>query len=335
MRQKLTVSVSELVGTNYDIGVELGKSRQDDMQFHFLRDLTSNMDVHEAKSMMKKYSFSLLDEIKGVAIGLNIDFDTAIRMYSGYNLTFPSMGCTAYADSFYVRNYDFSPALYDARIVFAKPTSGYASVGFSQQVVGRLDGMNEHGLVVGLHLVNEKNTQKGFIGTTIVRLVLDQCRNVEEARKFLSEIPHSHCYNYSLLDREGNKCVMEASPKEQIVMTAAKLMCANHFEAASLKTHNRENSNGSRQRKGHLQHILYQLNTPEKAYQLFNDEKSPLFFTHYKQYFGTLHTVVYIPETLEIMVGIGGDAEPVRYSFKEWLEGKALERQTIIGSIEN
>ncbi|MFJ3389985.1 MULTISPECIES: carcinine hydrolase/isopenicillin-N N-acyltransferase family protein [unclassified Lysinibacillus] len=55
-----------------------------------------------------------------------------------------------------MRDYDFRPTLYDGRLVFSHPINGYASVGFSQQIIGRLDGMNECGLVVGLHFVNNE-----------------------------------------------------------------------------------------------------------------------------------------------------------------------------------
>lgn len=333
MRQKLTVNIVELVGTNINIGIEQGKNVQDDKQYHLLRSSTTKVDSNEAISIIKQYSDGFLDEINGVGKGLNIDFDTAVRMYSGYNLTFPSMGCTAFADKYYVRNYDFSPELYDARLVFFKPTVGYASVGFSQQVVGRLDGINEHGLVIGLHLVNEKHSKTGLTGTTIVRLVLDQCRNVLEAIDIISDLPHSHCYNFSLLDRDGNKCVIEATPEEKVVRKSLPVMCTNHFEATKLADKNRIYINGSIQRKEHLQRFQSKSYTPEEAYRQFNDESSPLFYTNYQQYFGTLHTVVYIPESLEILVGIGGNAELTRYSFKDWLEGKCIDNQQIIGSI--
>ncbi|WP_010097821.1 C45 family autoproteolytic acyltransferase/hydolase [Ornithinibacillus scapharcae] len=334
MRKKLKVNIVELVGDNITIGIKLGKRIPFDKQFHLLRSLATNVDVNEATSVIKRYSTGLLDEIKGVATGLNMDMETAIKMYSGYHLTFPSMGCTAFADSYYVRNYDFSPELYDARVIFSKPTVGFASVGFGQQVVGRLDGMNEHGLVIGLHLVNQNHAQKGIIGTSIVRLVLERCRNTEEAIQLIADIPHSHCYNFSLLDREGHSCVIEATPVEQVVMKESEVMCTNHFETVRLTAYNRNDIGGSRQRKAHLQSFLSQSYTPEEAFKKFNHENSPLFYKNYHQYFGTLYTVVYIPDSLEVMVGIGGNAKAVKFPFKDWLEGSKLERHTIIGSID-
>src|SRR5690625_5594722 len=100
-----------------------------------------------------------------------------MKYIRGYNATFPVIGCTTFAnDSFYVRNYDLSPELYDGRFVFSHSKESYASVGFSEHIIGRLDGMNEKGLVVGLHLVNQFVREKGLMATTIVRMILDQDR---------------------------------------------------------------------------------------------------------------------------------------------------------------
>lgn len=109
-----------------------------------------HVDPDRAIRLLTENSAGIFDEIQGLAHGLGIDLNTAIKVYSGYDVAFPNMGCTALAeDSYYVRNYDFSPDFYDARFVCCNPEYGYASVGFSQQIVGRLDGMNEKGLVIG------------------------------------------------------------------------------------------------------------------------------------------------------------------------------------------
>src|SRR5699024_9863565 len=151
------------MGSYYQMGMIQGKKwEQDDETFSFVQSMTKDSDARTARRGLEKVAPFLLEELQGLADGLGMSRDTIIRMYSGYDVSFPSMGCTVFANNnFYVRNYDFSPVLYDARFVFSRPNNGYASAGFSEQVVGRLDGMNEKGLVVGLHLVNEKQCQSG------------------------------------------------------------------------------------------------------------------------------------------------------------------------------
>ncbi|TKI53398.1 hypothetical protein FC756_24325 [Lysinibacillus mangiferihumi] len=90
---------------------------------------------------MRHVSPNLLQELKGLTFGLEQQYETIIKMYSGYNMIFPNMRCTSFVhNGKYVRNYDFSPVMYEARLVFSKRSKGYASVGFSQQIIGRLDG---------------------------------------------------------------------------------------------------------------------------------------------------------------------------------------------------
>ena len=73
--------------------------------------------------------------------------------------------------------------------------------------------------------------------------------------------------------------------------------------------------------------------TPISAYHIFNDENSPLFFKHYQEYFGTLHTVVYCPESMDVIIGIGGDYNPFELSFDEWLAGKGRLTGMLEGQI--
>ena len=74
---------------------------------------------------------------------------------------------------------------------------------------------------------------------------------------------------------------------------------------------------------------------PMAAYRLFNDEESPLFFNHYEEFFGTLHTVVYCPKDLSVIIGIGGNCTPYVFSFYDWLEGVGGVPEVMEGFIVN
>ncbi|MBY6269192.1 C45 family autoproteolytic acyltransferase/hydolase [Parageobacillus thermoglucosidasius] len=335
--EELVIKVIELKGSYYQIGFEQGRQLKSKIFADInALDCVSNKKFQflKTKKLLEKFSPNLLKELRGLAKGLNMSLNAAIERYSGYDVSFPKMGCTTLVqDSYYVRNYDFSPTIYDARLVFVRPIDGYASVGFSQQIIGRLDGMNEKGLVIGLHFVNHMHNQEGFIATTIVRMILDQCASTEEAIELITKVPHGFCYNYSITDFNGNSVIIEASPQQQIIKYAHPLICTNHFESEELKQKNRAEIQGSIKRKQYLQALLEEKLEPSSAFHHFNSEKSPLFFDDYKNYFGTLHTVLYSPKDLNVVIGVGKNSDPFIFSFKEWLEGSLRLPKTISGRI--
>lgn len=331
--EELTIRVVELQGSYFEQGLKQSEEIKS-TQLSLLETLSSNSNVKKAKEILKAISPNLLEELRGLANGLNMELDTVIRLYSGYDISFPSMGCTAFInDDYYVRNYDFSPELYDARLVFSQPIDGYASVGFSQQMIGRLDGMNEKGLVVGLHFVNNEDKEEGFIATTIVRLLLNQCACIEEAIDLISTIPHGFCYNYSITDQSGRGVLVEASPQKQFVSFGNPLICTNHFDSQALREKNRKGIQESVKRKEYINSLLTKGLSPLAAYHHFNDGGSPLFYKYYKEYFGTLHTVVYLPKDLSIIVGVGENSEPIILSLRGYLDGTCNLPKVIKGRI--
>lgn len=331
--EELVVRIVELKGNYYQFGLEQSKEL---ISSSILEQMTISSNLQKAKEIIRNISPKLLLELKGLADGLEMDLDTVIKCFSGYDVNFPEMGCTTLVrDGYYVRNYDFSPELYDARLVFCNPKNGYASVGFSQQIIGRLDGMNEKGLVVGLHFVNNEHKEEGFIATTIVRMLLEQCGNIAEAIKLITNIPHGYCYNYSITDPSGKSVIVEASPERQVVNFINPLICTNHFDSEVLQEKNRLGIQGSVKRKNYVNSLLVKELSLMSAYRHFNDDNSPLFFKHYKEYFGTLHTVVYLPRDLSLITGIGENSEPMMFSLKEFMEGMLILPENIKGMISS
>jgi predicted choloylglycine hydrolase len=335
--EELVVRIVQLRGNYYQFGFDQGKELMSlPILDHLneLKNLTQNSDVQRAKEMLKYHSPNLLEELEGLANGLGMELDETIKLFSGYDVMFPEMGCTTLIhDGYYVRNYDFSPDMYDARLVFTKPIEGYVSVGFSQQVLGRLDGMNEKGIVVGLHFVNNEYRAEGFIATTIVRMLLEHCANIEEAMAYITQIPHGYCYNYSITDRSGKSIRVEASPQQQIFHFEYPLICTNHFETESLRGKNKMGIQGSVQRKEYVNSLLTENLTQMSAYHYFNDKNSKVFLKHYKEFLGTLHTVVYSPKDLSIYIGVGENCKPTVFSLKEYMEEISILPKYIKGTI--
>lgn len=118
----------------------------------------------------------------------------------------------------------------------------YASVGSSELLTGHLDGMNQHGLITGLHLVRMSPRFPGLSCVLIVRLILDQCSTTAEAITLLRQLPLAMQYNYSLLDASGVAAVVEAAPGSVAVRAGPWLACTNHLQSTLLRPWNRHSA---------------------------------------------------------------------------------------------
>src|SRR5699024_4500772 len=157
--------------------------------------------------------------------------------FGGYRLEYMPSGCSIYMNPDYmIRNYDYHPKTYEGRYTVFQPSDyGYAVIGPSQRITGRMDGMNEKGLVMGYNFMHRKKPGDGFICSMIGRIVLENCATVEEAITMLKEIPHRHSFSYTVLDKNEKTYIVEATPRS--VEVRQSHACTNHFEL--LKSENR------------------------------------------------------------------------------------------------
>lgn len=99
----------------------------------------------------------------------------------------------------------------DLRFVTTRVSGRAAHVGFSLLFFGRMDGFNEHGLVVtmsaGAPMV--KVQEDGVRFWAVIRTLLDRCHNVEEALEVLAAIPISFNLNLLLADKSGQAALVE------------------------------------------------------------------------------------------------------------------------------
>lgn len=121
------------------------------------------------------------------------------------------------------------------------------------------------------------------------------CADVEEAIHILKEIPHAASYNYSLLDQKGQFAIVEASPGAvAVIKNQTLLSCVNNFRTEEMLSYNRSNQNSSFQRLRGLQSIDENM-AEKQVHKWFSDPCSPMFFTDYERFFGTLYTISFVP----------------------------------------
>jgi predicted choloylglycine hydrolase len=265
-------------------------------------------NIRNEERQYAKFSPALWDEIGGLADGLGIPMERAVVYFGNSGLRPATGGCSAaMSPGVYGRNYDYKPRHYDARFALIQASGSHASIGASENLTGRLDGMNAHGLAIGLHLVRTRPKYPGLSCAVIVRIILDQCATTAEAVALLRRLPHAMAYNYSLLDAHDSAAVVEAVPGSVAVRTGPWMACTNHFQSPLLRSLNR--------RPAHSQGRLPPLEawaagglSTEEMFTALNRSTSPAFHHGYRQGAGTLHTIVGEPAKKRILIGIGGDA---------------------------
>ena len=310
----------------------------------FLRSKTARFpwwfNIKTEQRVFAKFAPALWEELSGLADELGIAMERAAYWFGNDGLRPPIGACSAVMTAgVYGRNYDFRPRFYGARFILLQASGSYASIGSSHQLTGRLDGMNEHGLMIGLHRVKKSPRFPGLSADLIVRMILDQCSTTTEAVATLRQLPHAMQYNYSLLDATGIAAVIEASPGAVAVRTGAWLACTNHFQSALLRPLNhRRRAEHSQQRLPPLEAWASGGLGAEEIFTALNRSTSPAFHHGYVGGAGTLHTIVGEPAKKRLLIGIGGDAAALEedmldVSFDRWLAGEDLPISQLQGQL--
>jgi predicted choloylglycine hydrolase len=330
------VNVVQCRGTPYEVGrAQARLFAMTPKGRAFLRSRTTRFpwwfDIRAEQIMFARCAPVLWEELAGLADELGISMERAAFRFGNDGMRPPIGACSAAMTlDVYGRNYDYRPRYYGAQFTLLQARGSHASIGSTHQLTGRLDGMNEHGLMIGLHQVRKSPRFPGLSADLIVRMILDQCATTAEAVERLRQLPHAMQYNYSLLDASGVASVVEAGAGAVAARTGPWLACTNHFQSVLLRPLN------DRRRAANSQHRLPPLEawasgglSAEQMFTALNRSTSPAFFHGYLRGTGTLHTIVGEPAKRRLLIGIGGDAAALEedmldVNFDRWLAGEDL-----------
>jgi predicted choloylglycine hydrolase len=328
------VDILQIRDTSYTIGKKIGAFYAGNSILNQFKQLSaSHTNYQEIQDLFSSFAPHLLDELEGIADGIGIQPLQAASFYSGYNMQRPqALGCSALVNhAAYVRNYDFTPDLYDHCLSFLSPTDVYGSIGYNLQLIGRHEGVNEKGLVIGLHFVSNQGFSKGLAAWTAVRIALDTCATTNQVIELFKLLPHASCYNFSVGDANGHHVVLEITPNTVYVRTSdTGLVCTNHF--VQTEKYNREDVTSTRARYSFLSAQRTALMNQTDLFKLFADPASPLFFDDYDNLFGTLHTFAYSFETKRLITSLAQGAL-LDINASDWFSGKNLSKKAIYGYI--
>ncbi|MFG6115286.1 C45 family autoproteolytic acyltransferase/hydrolase [Halobacillus sp. MO56] len=334
--KKIHSDILQFRGTHYDFGYKQGELLRDSLTVKNrekqwkVRIPRFTVEEAEVKAAITKFAPGVWAELEGLRDSLDWPMERIMKEFGGYRVNYQKSGCSILTGTnYFVRNYDYQPKTYEGRYVFFQPTDqGYAIAGPSQRITGRMDGMNEKGLVMGYNFMHRKKPGLGFICCMIGRLVLESCADVAEAIAMLKDIPHRHSFSYIVYDRSGETYVIEASPRGVEVRKSA--ICTNHFEI--MKHENRNHLVDSYKRMNAMEQ-----GETEKAYDAFrlmNDTDKGVFSKKYKSWAGTIHTSAYLPHDMIAWFALGGDQEPVELDFGKWLKGEDIAMNRITGEVD-
>ena len=331
--------VFQFRGTHYDFGYMQGQQLKNspilpnrERQWRKRENRHFIVDPETSMNMLRKIAPQVLDEIQGLADALELDITEAFKKFGGYYLELTRSGCSIFTGKdFFVRNYDSHPRGYEGRYIFYQPTDqGYAFMGPTMQITGRIDGMNEKGLVIGYNFTHTKKSADGFMCSMIARLVLETCADTDEAVALLKDIPHRHSFSYVVQDSRGIPYVIEASPRNVAVRQSN--ICTNHFHM--LHEENRYRQEESLQREQNIMNKQQNTSKPYEAFKIMNSLNEGIASTKYDASAGTIHTSVYMPKELKALFVIGLDRKPVIFDFNKWLQGKDINITKIKGELE-
>lgn len=331
--------VIQFKGNHYDFGIMQGELLLEgnllpNRKKQWFSRPTHRFHIDEAKykQIMEQFSPQILEEIVGLQETVGMTFGDAVRYFGGYYLEYVRSGCSIFTTKEYmVRNYDNDPLTYEGRLVLYAPSDGgYATVGPSMQVTGRMDGINEYGLVMGYNFINTKQSEDGFMCNMIGRMVLETCKTVDEAIRLLERIPHRHSFSYPLLDVTGTSVVVEASPRK--IAVHEDNVCTNHFK--KLTEENRYRMDDSLRRQKQMTIQQSSVMDSFDAFQMMNDPKRGVFSTDYGSWSGTLHTAIYYPKSLQVGFAMGGNRLPYMLQFRNWLQDEPLNVKRINGKLD-
>ncbi|MEK4861216.1 C45 family autoproteolytic acyltransferase/hydolase [Staphylococcus sp. FSL W8-0774] len=327
-------------GSHYDLGVQTGnwlkqtkllKNREQEWKKRIPR---FDIDINETHSIFQIYAPKIWEEIMGMQDVLKLPTRQMILNFAHYRFTdLKDGGCTVFrGQDFIVRNYDYHPATYDGRYLLFQPNDGgLAQIGPTSRVTGRMDGMNEAGLVMAYNFMHRKKPANGFICYMIGRLILELCKDVDGAIQLLKNLPHRSSFSYILMDKELNHAIVEVTPRD--IQVRYDNICTNHYE---ILTH--ENRNYTQESKERLARTVKQTHAQlnkNEAFKLFNDPQYNIYSKLFRSWSGTIHTSMYEPKSLTAWMTLGENKAPSSINFNNWLNGMELQQTSFEGMIDS
>ena len=168
-------------------------------------------------TMSQRFFPAILEEAKGVAHGQRCPVEDLYTVLLTLYAMPPICHCSCFAycggQILLGRNSDFLPALEEnnKNVLYHLPNVTF--MGHTTSFLQMEDGLNQHGLAIGLTALAARQPQPGLHGGLVLRLLLERCTGVEDALSLLSVLPQSSAHTLTLADTTGAIALVECSPQ--------------------------------------------------------------------------------------------------------------------------
>lgn len=352
--KKTKTYLKNFIGTSYEVGTQIGKwilSQPDLLKKVILPPKAYPQNkLTEIFNLLDQYCSGVNEEIKGFADTVGISREQVIF----YAMTYLERGCSLMAavpnktengHTLMARNYDFNDEMEEMCFAYTAIKGKYRYIGSTLNLFGRCDGMNEYGLAAckasnGLPVGNFEGGQKagatGFSFWIVIRSILENCKNVDEAIAWTMNAPIG--YNINLMLADGNdkiallQCI-DGYKAYRILDNDSRenfLISTNHTVLQEIKPYEKMLIENSVIRYKTIEKMFSEkekISAQDLKAILSASYPQGLCCHYYPEFFGTLRSVLFDTTEKKIEVTFGS---PQVNDWKTFMVQKLQEQEIIV-----
>lgn len=334
--QTIQTHTMELTGNSREIGYQLGKIIAGVPPLKACH--TAGMvgfgptQVDEAVKMFDRWCPGLTEELAAFAQALEVPLEQIFFYAMTYLVPRCSHiallpGLTAEGKPLLARNYEFCHNAEDFCLVKTAVKGKYTHMGTSVLNFGRDDGFNEHGLAVTMSSCGfpvgalpymRAPKIKGLQFWAVIRALLENCKDVDEALAYLEGMPIAYNLNMILMDKAGHAALVETldgrTAFKRIGPDSAEqlLFATNHAVLPELASAEPQVMAHSVRRYAYIQEQLTGktgVTQDQLMGMLLSKYPDGLCCHYFEEYFGTTKSMVISPADGTIKLCWGGRGE--------------------------
>ncbi len=314
----ITVGYFELKGTHYEVGHQLGELLGRRRMVLNKRVVFTETDAAAAMKLYEEWCPGLREEMRGYADAVGVPVErlvyaamTYLRPRCSQMALLPPI--TANGHALIARSYEFGPRAEDFHLFRTEVEGKYAHIGGSVVEFGRSEGLNECGLGVsmsscGFPVSNLKEMRSpalpGLQFWAVVRMILENCKDVGEAVEFTKKVPIAYNINLLLADKGSHAALVETFDGRFAIRSIGDggddagqqyLHATNHAHLEQMVVHEPQAMHHSRVRYERIQRFLDdKTKKGEESLKSFLLTEYPagLNCPFYQEFFGTIKSVI-------------------------------------------
>lgn len=325
-------------GSAYEVGKQFGELAIQNKTFRefvlskpdFVKEIPAKA-MNRIVQFIDKHCPNINEEINGMASVMDVKPEEICYYLFSYKFQGAcshfglTSRCTENNHTLLARSYEFSHEMTDCIFADIEEEGCARTMGFASIVFGRLDGMNEYGLsmtmTAGIPPLEEFGVE-GSMFWTVMRRVLDTCKDIQEAWDVINSIPSGFCPTYLVADQQGEIMLVEQTPdkiERKIINNHSPehfLADTNHFNLKNMIPFRKHIFKQSMQRyesilKTFLEEKPYTINDIQTL--LTTRYPEGLSAPYFKEFLGTLWSCVFDCESRTIRIRRGNHSN-------EWLQ---------------